>query len=229
MPAIAPIARKNLVEVVEERLREFIRAEKMRPGDVLPGELSLAEKLAVSRNIVREALSRLRMLGMLDSRKKRGLVVSTPDPFAGFQRVLDTRLLDESAMRDLSSLRLMLEVGMADFVCTRVTDDDLDALDSLLALEDDAIQSRMEKERIDCDIAFHSRLYRISGNAMLQRFQEMLPGFFKITQSPEKAAERVAAVCSHRGVLEALRARNPQAFREAMSFHLAPAIKSMMK
>src|SRR3546814_8347074 len=49
----------------------------------------LAEALDVSRNVLREALSRLRMLGMIETKKKRGMILAEPDILGGFERVMD--------------------------------------------------------------------------------------------------------------------------------------------
>jgi DNA-binding FadR family transcriptional regulator len=67
---IAPIRQNTLADTVEGRLRQFIRKRGFHPGDALPKETELAAQLDVSRNVVREALSRLRMLGIVESRRR---------------------------------------------------------------------------------------------------------------------------------------------------------------
>jgi len=77
------IEKISLVEVVEQKILNIVRKNKLSVGDSLPAELELTEGLGVSRSVVREALSRLRMLGLLESRKKRGMVITEPDVFGG--------------------------------------------------------------------------------------------------------------------------------------------------
>ena len=60
------IVQTTMADVVELRLRDYLREKSFKPGDPLPKEMDLAESLGVSRNVVREALSRLRMLGMVE-------------------------------------------------------------------------------------------------------------------------------------------------------------------
>lgn len=69
---LARIAHKTMADIVEIRLREFLKEKSFKPGDSLPGELELARALDVSRNVLREALSRLRMLGMVETKRKGG-------------------------------------------------------------------------------------------------------------------------------------------------------------
>ena len=87
------VSSDTMADVVESRLRDYFKKKSFKPGDALPKELELAEALGVSRNVVREALSRLRMLGMIESRKKRGMILSSPDILGAFERVLDPMII----------------------------------------------------------------------------------------------------------------------------------------
>ena len=68
----------TLADGVENRLLAYIRQAQIVPGDLLPGEEQLADDLNVSRHIVREGISRLKALGLVESRKKRGIVLKRP-------------------------------------------------------------------------------------------------------------------------------------------------------
>ncbi|MFM8450892.1 MAG: FadR/GntR family transcriptional regulator, partial [Haliscomenobacter sp.] len=62
----------SLVEKVEEQLVDYLVRNNMRPGDAIPKEMELANLLGVSRTVVREAMSRLRMIGLIETKKKKG-------------------------------------------------------------------------------------------------------------------------------------------------------------
>ncbi|MCK7555515.1 winged helix-turn-helix domain-containing protein [Chitinophaga sedimenti] len=68
--SIKPISSKSMAEQVEQSLREYFAREAFKPGDPLPTELELAAALGVSRNVVREALSRFKMLGIIESKRR---------------------------------------------------------------------------------------------------------------------------------------------------------------
>ena len=116
----------GVVESVGKDVKSF------KPGDALPKELELAKALGVSRNVLREALSRLRMLGMIETRKKRGMILSRPDILGTFEKVLDPLIIDKDTLQDIFELRLVLEMGLADLLFIRKTDKDVDELKLLL-------------------------------------------------------------------------------------------------
>jgi DNA-binding FadR family transcriptional regulator len=68
----------TLANDLANRLRQRIQSAQFRDGDFFMTENQLAEEYAVSRSIVREAVSRLRALGMSESRKRKGLIVRRP-------------------------------------------------------------------------------------------------------------------------------------------------------
>lgn len=113
---LEPILTKTMADIVEARLRENFRKRNYKPGDSLPTEMEMAQSLGVSRNVVREALSRLRMLGIVETRKKRGMVMSRPDILGSFEKVLDPFMIDEATLRDIFELRLVLEMGLPDLL-----------------------------------------------------------------------------------------------------------------
>src|SRR5690606_11388105 len=121
---IEKIAPSTMADVVETRLREYLKKKSFKPGDALPKELELAEALGVSRNVVREALSRLRMLGMVETRKKRGMILARPDILGAFERVLDPLIIDGDTLQDIFELRLVLEMGLADILYIKKTEKD---------------------------------------------------------------------------------------------------------
>ena len=60
----------TLVEKVEDRLVELLQQSKLKVGDSIPKELELAEALGVSRTVIREALTRLKIMGLIETKKK---------------------------------------------------------------------------------------------------------------------------------------------------------------
>jgi len=132
---IGRIVQQTMPDIVETRLREYLKEKSFRPGDPLPKEIDLAESLGVSRNVVREALSRLRMLGMVETKKKRGMVLASPDILSSFERVLDPLIIGENALKDIFELRLVLEMGLAELIYTRKTAEDVAELKEI-ALRD---------------------------------------------------------------------------------------------
>lgn len=215
------IKTKTMADVVELRLREYLKKKSFKPGDALPKELELAEALGVSRNVVREALSRLRMLGMIESRKKRGMVLANPDILGAFERVLDPLILDEETLRDIFELRLVLEMGLADVLYLRKTEKDIEELDEIVRNE---VNKKQKPFEVKFEIAFHGKLYRMTGNDTFLRFQSMLlPVFEYVVKEEIKASGKVeVGRVTHRDLVEILRTGTPDDFRKGMREHLKP-------
>ena len=220
------IEKSSLVEVVEQKILNLIRKNNLSIGDSLPAELELTEGLGVSRSVVREALSRLRMLGLLESRKKRGMIIAEPDVFGGCSQILDAAFLNEKTQRDLCEMRLTLELGLADLLFLRKTDIDMNALENIVNHEEKA---RTEQTRLKLEIEFHATLYQMGRNDLLLRFQGLLEPFFHEAVKREEINGRRKGEASHRDLLEELRSGNPDSFRKKMREHLQPHFVRLMK
>ena len=210
------IDQKTMADLVEVQVRDYLRKKMFRPGDALPSEQQLAESLGVSRNVVREALSRLRMLGIVETKKKRGMLLSRPDILGTMERVMDPVIMESSTLQDLFELRLTLEVGLADILYKRKTAADIAELEAIASKQ--KITIGKPSFRIKHEIAFHGKLYQMTGNETMQRFQNMLLPIFGYVMELEK--EYTPAEVSHMDLVELLKANSKEKFRQGMVLHL---------
>jgi GntR family transcriptional repressor for pyruvate dehydrogenase complex len=214
---IERISSDTMADVVELRLREYFKKRSFKPGDQLPKELELAAALGVSRNVVREALSRLRMLGMIETKKKRGMIMAMPDVLGGFERVLDPQIIGDHTLQDLFELRLVLEMGLADILFMNKTEKSINELEKIAKNE---IQDGKPIFRIKNEIAFHGKLYEMAGNNTLRRFQGMLLPVFEFVVRMEN--EFISGKVTHRDLVELLKTGTKDDFRQGMYDHLRP-------
>src|SRR5690242_410829 len=145
-----PIESQTQVDKIEMSLQEFFRNSSFEPGDSIPKEMELAEALGVSRTSVREALSRFKTLGIIESKKNRGMVITHPDILYNMQRVIDLKLLDQGTMKDIFELRLVLEIGIADLLFLRKTEEDLRILEDIVE-KDEKSKNKMEYRQHDIE------------------------------------------------------------------------------
>lgn len=210
----------SLVDRAEKRIIRYIQENRMKVGDALPKELDLAERLGVSRTVVREALLRLRTIGLIESKKHKGAVLTNPDILLPLRKVFHPSILDNATLKDLFEMRLALEVGMADFIVNNITDADIQELEeiaSTIVSGDTAYPWQ-----IDDEIQFHGKLYKISRNRMLLELQEMLfPIFQYVHQSGflDKAIVEGDFI-SHKELVDVLKLRDADAYRTAIRKHL---------
>lgn len=69
------------------------------------------------------------------------MILTQPDVVGSFERVLDPTILDESTLKNLFELRLILEMGMADFLFERKTQKDMDELEEIVTFEEDNVNN----------------------------------------------------------------------------------------
>jgi GntR family transcriptional regulator, transcriptional repressor for pyruvate dehydrogenase complex len=214
-----PIENQTQVDKIEISLQEYFRHGDFMPGDPIPKEMELAKALGVSRTSVREALSRFKTLGMIESRKNRGMVITHPDILYNMERVIDLQLLDKGTIKDIFELRLVLEIGIADLLFLRKTDSDLKILEGIVEKDE---KSNNNTEHKKYDVEFHSMLYKISGNETIQRFQNiLLPIFDGIDKSLFTInIEETPDYVYHRDLLNTLKEGTPEDFRNNMRNHL---------
>ena len=115
------IERSSLVDRVEANLIELLKQKKLKVGDSIPTELELTEKLNVSRTVIREALMRLRMMGLIESKKKKGSVITSPDLFGNMDKSMNPHILSDETLKEIFEIRLVLEIGMADILFHRIS------------------------------------------------------------------------------------------------------------
>ena len=217
---IGAIDTSSLVDKVETNLLELLVQQNLKVGDAIPKEVELAASLGVSRTVIREALLRLRMIGLIESKKHRGAVITNPDLLAMLEKRLIPQVLDNATLREVFELRLVLEIGMADFIMERVTKEDIEELKEIVANEPDLSDSTIFQ--VQHEIAFHGKLYEISGNTTLKKFQRMLlPVFDYVNRSGLlNMAVPVRKFVSHKGLVDIIEHGSAEMLRNGMRNHL---------
>ena len=210
----------SLVDKVEESLVELLQQRKLKVGESIPKEVELAEALGVSRTVIREALLRLRMMGLIESKKKKGAVITSPDLFGIMSKSMNPHILDQETLKEMFEIRLVLEIGMADFLFQRIKKEDIDELREIVSKEPPVTDYHLFN--IDHEIAFHGKLYEITGNETMKKFQKLLLPIFDYVHNSGllKKETLLRKYVSHKGLVDILENGSPELFRNAMRNHL---------
>jgi DNA-binding FadR family transcriptional regulator len=220
-PMISLIDTSSLVDKVEAHLIDFFTQKELKPGDTIPKELELATAMGVSRTVIRESLTRLKTMGLIESVKHRGTIIKSPDLSGILQKSMIPGILDEGTLKDVFEMRLIIEVGMADLVVNRATDIDIEELYSIVKNETE--QSAATLFDVDYEIKFHGKLYDMTGNETLKGFQRMLLPVFKYVYNSgliNETSTTKKRFVSHKELVEVLRHHDADKFRKAMRKHL---------
>ena len=210
----------SLVDKVEAQLVNLLQQQKLKVGDSIPKELELAQAIGVSRTVIREALLRLRIMGLIETKKKRGAVITKPDFLQILNKSMNPHILDQDTLKEIFELRLVLEIGMADLLFHRVTKKDIEELYAIIAKEPSTTRNHLFN--IDHEIAFHGKLYEITGNNTLKQFQKMLLPIFDYVHHSGllKKQTLLKTFVSHKELVQILEKGTPEDFRMGMRAHL---------
>ena len=210
----------SLVDKVEANLVELLQQRKLKVGDAIPKELELADALGVSRTVIREALLRLRMMGLIESKKKKGAVITSPDLFGIMSKSMNPHILDQDTLKEIFEIRLVLEIGMGELIFKRITKKDIEELKKIVSNEPPSAQYHLFN--IEHEIAFHGKLYEITGNETLKKFQKMLLPVFDYVHNSGllKKQPMLKTFVSHSGLVDILEHGTPEEFRNGMRNHL---------
>lgn len=203
----------TLADGVEDSLLSYIRQSSLEPGDMLPKEEELAQQLNVSRHIVREGVSRLKMLGLIESRKHKGMILTRPNAFVGVSKLAEARLFSEEECREFMQIRVYMELGMAESIFHMKTKRDIRELRELAGIR--GVDPTREEE-----IAFHQKLVSIVGNGTGSNFQRILNTAFSHVKFGRHSGQNITPF--HIDLCDALAGDSWQAFYEVMKAHFKP-------
>lgn len=215
----------TLVDLVEEKLLNYFKEMKIMPGDPIPKETDLASALGVGRSVLREALSRFRMLGLVTSRTRRGMVLSEPDMLGGLNKVIDPAIMSIDNLKQILGLRIALEIGNTYLIIKNIKNTDIEELELIIEGHQ---ATEYNKFIVDIDHAFHSKLHQIAGNNLISKYQDIFykvfvfvdENFKKYFEKYNKTTPKSELV-SHRDLIEELKNRDVSGFQTLMQKHLA--------
>lgn len=210
----------TLADGVENRLLAYIRQAQIVPGDLLPGEEQLADDLNVSRHIVREGISRLKALGLVESRKKRGMVLKRPCAFEGMRKLAEAKLFQKQDRQELVEMRVALEMGMTDFIYAHRTPERIAALRKVAGIPGSSVQ--------DCEteINFHSTLMAFAENRMVIQFRAILTEAFAPLYEGNMQPDFERKTPTHNEICDVLENGTADEFHSIMRSHFRPYIDS---
>ncbi|GHA92908.1 FadR/GntR family transcriptional regulator [Modicisalibacter luteus] len=223
---VQKLSREGSLSVhVADQLETLITSGGITVGQKLPTENGLCESFGVSRTVIREAITHLKSLGLVETRRGVGTTVIRTSAVEAMpaERISPTTVED---ILHVLELRLNLEPAAAELAAQRHDDDDRRILQEK---HDAFIRARAEKTQARTeDYEFHYAIAEATKNPFFKAFYEQLSQsviprakLMSIeinTSSTDKYLARVEE--EHTYILEAILARDPATAREMMYQHL---------
>ena len=160
-----PIRTKKIYEEVTDSLLEMLKTGQFKPGDKLDSVEQMAKSFNVGRSAIREALSGLRALGLLEMRQGEGTFVTSFDASKFSLPVASALLMKREDIKELSEVRKILEAGAAASAAINYQADDLIPMEKALKAMQEAKGEGELGEKADLD--FHLAIANATHNQML--------------------------------------------------------------
>jgi GntR family transcriptional repressor for pyruvate dehydrogenase complex len=211
----------RLYEQIVQQIEASVLDGTLKPGDQLPAERELAQRLGVSRTAVREAVKALREKGLVEAYSGRGTFVTDGTSQAARQSFdLMVKIGQQVGSPHLAELRLILEPGIAAIAAERVESEDLTAMREAVAVME---RSQKDPEAyIEADLDFHLALAEAAANPLILSLIDSIVGLlreqrikiFNVEGGPQRGQ------IHHKRILEAIERRDSEMARSAMRAHL---------
>ena len=234
MASLQPVERPmSLAEVVARELEAWVRQGGLAAGAQLPSEKELVGRFCVSRAVIREAVSRLKADGWIESRQGAGAFVAPQGRRASF-RLIAGGAPGAATLGDIFELRSVVEAGAAELAARRRRPEDLACLAEAMARMEAALDDTGGAEDgPNADDAFHVAIAAATGNPMIQQFVAFMGQQFSDSRRPtwdaagQGAGRAAAAQAEHRAIFEAIQAGDGAAAAQAAREHIAAAAQRL--
>lgn len=219
------MAEKRLYQKIARQILDMIESNAYPPGTRLPGERELAEKLGVSRVVIREAEISLEALGHVDIKVGSGVYVNSREKE-------ELGRLPKVTAFELTQTRLLFESESAALAATEISETEIKVLEQTIEHMEKYPQDSDEAD--EADRLFHMTIAKASGNTANYFIMENL---WRMRVELPDVREMYAAVCvedsysrvdEHAAILNALKARNPDQARKAMRAHFSRLIENLL-
>jgi DNA-binding FadR family transcriptional regulator len=218
--------RGGLVQEVVHHLATQIQGGRLQPGDQLPTESAIMAKVAVSRTVVREAISRLQASGLVETRHGIGTFVLQAPSTENFSIGEQDMATVEDVIHVLE-LRISLETEAAGLAAQRASPEQCEAMAQALASFAAAIDEK--SDAVPSDFEFHMEIAKATGNRhfadlMTYLGKRIIPRTRVNTagQAPEGREAYLRRVHGeHESIYNAIRNQDAESARAAMRTHLS--------
>ena len=207
-------------KLIISEIKLLINKKNLEPGEKLPSERLLAERIGVTRGSIRNAIQKLEYYGLLKSMPQSGTFISNLGR-AALNGMIDQILnLPEPDFKSLVETRIFLEIKSVRFAAARHTSVDLEHIEQ--ALENYRSKTLAGEESVEEDLLFHLAIAQASHNPSLNQLMlsitpQIITDFEKYHFCKSDMA--LNAIKEHEAIVDAIRTKDPDQAELMMKEH----------
>jgi GntR family transcriptional repressor for pyruvate dehydrogenase complex len=218
--AFTAVRKTRLFEGVAKQIQRLIVEGALKPGDLLPPERELAERFAVSRSSVRDAIRTLEIVGLVVPRQGEGTVVADVSPEAVVMPIAAVLGRKRELISELLDIRKMIEPALAARAAERATPEEIARLEDILRRQ--RVKTQRGEPAVEEDAEFHYELALAAKNGVVRRVIDVLMRLLRETRarSLQTHGRPERSLAGHRRIVEAIKRRDPAAAERAVRRHV---------
>lgn len=220
--------RGRLRDLAADQVLEMVVSGGLEPGERLPPERELCERLGVSRTVVREALNLLEARGLISIEHGRGAVVSGGDTGAVREALGIILRVRPKVLWELLEMRKVLEVEIAGLAAERAGEEEVEAM--RVQLERMAAAIDAPEGYVDADVEFHALLARGARNGVLLTMLDPVVDLLRASRrvsATRRPGSALRALGEHEEILRRVEAGDAEGARREMRAHLANTVEDI--
>lgn len=211
---------------ISRQIRSLISSGQLKPGDRLPPERKLAERMGVGRTHVREALQKLEIYGILKTLPQSGTIVAGLGTIALEGLISDVLKIENTDFASLIETRVILETHAARLAAQRRTPEDLINIQKALTAYEAKV--RQGEQGVEEDLMFHLKIAEASKNSVLKSLMliitpDIIHNFIQLDIC--KDGRFVEALDEHQLIVEHITRQEAEKAAEAMRSHLQDVLE----
>ncbi len=221
MKPIQANEKQSLKQKMIAEIKQYILNHQLKAGDQLPTERAMTEMFGVSRSVVREALSYLENVGIIQISQGKGAFLQE----SNIEKLLTSFFflwqINNANIKEMLSLRIVFECGAVDEVLRQTS---IESIEKLRKLVDEAKNIKHPDLRREADIQFHQALLQATNNDLFIQMTNIITSyFFQIQHLELSEYEYKESIQEHEEIVRALESKQANLAKELLTKHLSHA------
>lgn len=227
-----PIKPRKIYEQIVEQIKIMIAEGNLKPGDKLPSEREMADRLKVSRASVREALSALHLMGLVEIKSGEGTYIKQSTVDSIIEPLALMLVMERDTVLEILEVRKGLEVEAAGLAAIRRDEEDIIRMrEALDEMKNDIANLEIGEK---ADWKFHYAIAQASQNSLLIRLMNTVSDTIENTMRTSRqnlyAKDNMPKILldAHEEIFQAIVNKKDMEAREKMYKHLAMVEENMI-
>lgn len=223
--AIEQIIKSSIGDQVFEQLKKQLLNSAWSQGEKIPSENELAQSLGVSRVTVRQAIQKLTVLGLLETRPGEGSFVKEPKAGVYMNGIIPIAYLGENSLNEVLEFRRTIEGVVAELAALKINDEEIEQLEK--CLKDMELNKDDLKLFSVADVKFHLTLAKATQNSLfIEIFNIMNDVLYDAMTMIVNKRGNSAGLHYHRLIVNAIKERNSDQVKKIMDEHMEDTVNS---